>query len=249
MAASALSAEAGVVAEVGGREFIILSITFSSASSMDSNINFKAKSIQNLYGDRTVSNGEWAYLDIGFSGKSRTCGLILGDRYKGELTFGETLEKLNFWIDDCYRNEIHLAIEAPLSALYVGGNPAGRLPIEKRGSNTRYWYAGAGAAVTLATHRLLDQLKSKRDLTIWLYEGFVSFGKKDSAQPSVTGKSSHIQDAEKLQAAIQGYLHGEEAWKSALIEISDAAELISLPQYFGWSTECLPPPVFCIEKS
>ena len=216
---------------------------------MDSNIHFKAKSIQNLYGDTTLANGEWAYLDIGFSGKSRTCGLILGNAYKGELTFGEALEKLNFWIDGCQRNEVHLAIEAPLSTLYVGGNPAGRLPIEKRGSNTRYWYAGAGAAVTLATHRLLDQLKSNRGLTIWLYEGFVSFGKKNPAQPSVTGKSSHIQDAEKLQAAIQGYLHGEEAYKSALIEISEVAKLISLPQYFGWSTECLPPPVFCIEKS
>ena len=249
MAASALSSEAGVATEAGGREFIDISITCILATNMDSNINFKAKSSQNLYGDRTVANGAWAYLDIGFSGKSRTCGLILGDGFKGGLTFGETLEKLNSWIEDCLRNEIHLAIEAPLSTLYVGGNPAGRLPIEKRGSNTRYWYAGAGAAVTLATHRLLDQLKSNRDLTIWLYEGFVSFSKRDPAQPSVTGKSSHIGDAEKLQAAIQGYLHGEEAWKSALIEISDAAELISLPQYFGWSTECLPPPVFSIEKS
>jgi hypothetical protein len=128
--------------------------------------------------DVTWDNGNWIFLDIGFSNKGRTCGLAFADESPQKLTFGTAARS----IVDSLRNRnglINLVIEAPLSVSFdKNGNPKGR-KIEKRDSDTRYWYAGLGCAVmTAAMYLIRDIHEATKDLPniqVRLFEGFVSF--------------------------------------------------------------------------
>ena len=143
-------------------------------------------------------SGEWVFVDIGFSQKSKTCGIAIGDSKPHVILYGD----LGCRIADELKkgsSPLNLLIEAPLSVAFnANGCPTGR-KIEKRGGDTRYWYVGAGAATLLATTYLLRRLyydmHSVREVR--LFEGFASFKSKES-------HSSHAADVSKLRSVIWG---------------------------------------------
>ena len=106
--------------------------------------------------DISWSNGIWLILDIGFSNKSRSCGLLLHDNEAESLLYSEAVDKV---IMTCHQYEaLNLVIEAPLSVAFdSNGNPKGR-DVEQIKSANRYWYVGAGAVVSLATLHLMKRL-------------------------------------------------------------------------------------------
>jgi len=122
--------------------------------------------------------GNWIFLDIGFSNDKRTCGFTFADESPQNLSYGVArsiiVEKI--------RNSIpliNLVIEAPLSVCFdTNRNPKGR-KIERRDSRTRYWYSGLGCAVSTAAMYLIRDIheatKGSLNANIRLFEGFVSF--------------------------------------------------------------------------
>ena len=144
--------------------------------------------------DITWSSGTWLIFDIGFSNKSRSCGLLLHDGKPNNFQFGEAVRNI---IEIVRNNEhINLVIEAPLSIAFdINGNPKGR-SVEKRGSRTRYWYFGPGCTVLMATtYFFMELMKSNPTVNIKLFEGFVSY--KNREDPS-----NHLEDVMLLRETI-----------------------------------------------
>lgn len=138
------------------------------------------------------SSGEWIFVDLGFSSKKPTCGLLVGDGEPQELTFANLLAKI---AEACTTSErpLNLLLEAPLSVAFgANGNPIGR-KCEKRGKETRYWYSGLACGVLVAANYLLrDVYTSSRQREIRLFEGFASFKPKGT-------RSSHKDDVLALR--------------------------------------------------
>lgn len=94
---------------------------------------------------------DWTFVDLGFSTTLRSTGflsVVNGDwSLPGEaITFGEATGRLVRQVGEP-GSPLHLVLEAPLSAFFdAQGNPVGREG-ERRGSQTRYWYAGLGCVV------------------------------------------------------------------------------------------------------
>lgn len=143
------------------------------------------------------TGGEWVYVDPGFSCSRRTCGLLTGTGETRVLTFGELTREL-VGLARHPGPALHLVIEAPLSiAFNSAGNPAGR-SIERRGSQVRYWYAGLGCAVLVASTHLVRALTDAVPAReIRLFEGFVSFKNRRIA-------SDHCADVRRLEAVVHG---------------------------------------------
>lgn len=141
------------------------------------------------------SRGDWVIVDPGFSSAKRSCGVMVRTESPEVCTFGELTHCL-VALAAVPGPPLHLVIEAPLSiAFNAGGNPVGR-SIERRGSQVRYWYAGLGCAVLVATTHLLRALfESERSRDVLLFEGLVSF--KDRARPS-----NHCEDVVRLAAVL-----------------------------------------------
>ena len=131
-------------------------------------------------------DGNWIFLDIGFSGSARTCGLLVGDGAPQCLKFADAKSEVQRLVASSPM--FNLVIEAPLSVSFDSrGNPTGR-SIEIENSKTRYWYVGPGCSVMVATMYLLRDLKPADDNgSIRLFEGFVSYklGKKSNHQEDV----------------------------------------------------------------
>ena len=147
--------------------------------------------------------GEWLFVDLGFSAESRSCGVLKDGGVPYNITFRELV---NFAIREVTENDprpLNLLLEAPLSAAFnKNGNPTGR-SFEKQNGRTRYWYLQGGAVVAIAAGHLLRALVrcgAQRDVR--LFEGFVSF-------KSSTAKSSHTEDVLKLREAVW---NPAEAW-------------------------------------
>jgi hypothetical protein len=140
-------------------------------------------------------SGYWVFLDIGFSGRSRTNGLLLHDSHPKELLFSEAVDEVIAAAER--QGRLNLVIEAPLSAAFdPRGNPRGR-SVEKRGGQTRYWYVGPGCAVMVAATYLLQRLRdSDPNADIRLFEGFVSYKDRHTA-------SRHSQDVELLREVVR----------------------------------------------
>ena len=136
------------------------------------------------------SSGQWVFVDVGYSSSAKSCGFLVADGMPTALTFGELKERL-IELSQSEGEPLNLVLEAPLSCSFnKAGNPTGR-SVEKRGSATRYWYVGAGAAVLLGSLDLVGSLRSSRPVrNIRLFEGFASF--KDKA-------TSHTKDVEDLR--------------------------------------------------
>jgi homospermidine synthase len=144
-------------------------------------------------------------LDIGFSNKAKSCGLIINDDFHEELTFSDAKKKIIEFIKNNNKLTINLVIEASLSITFdKKGNPKGR-KIEKEESKTRYWYYGAASTVTLATMELIKAISILRiDATVRLFEGFISFKEKDSKN----NKNGHLNDAQLLKNTIENPKEG-----------------------------------------
>jgi hypothetical protein len=142
------------------------------------------------------TNHNWIFLDIGFSGSRRTCGLILGNDDPTKLKFGEAQEKIIAKI--CRSTSaVNLVIEAPLSVYFSkSGNPVGRR-FEKQKNQSRYWYCGAGAAVMTAAMYLIRRIhNSNSRTTVRLFESFISYKKRGSS-------SNHVKDVTLLQEVVK----------------------------------------------
>ena len=127
-------------------------------------------------------DGNWVFLDIGFSNQARSCGLLLGDAFAVSLQFGDARRQIMARVKASV-STLNLVIEAPLSVCFDSlGNPKGRR-IEKEQSKTRYWYNGVGCAVMVAAMYLIRDIdQAKLEVPIRLFEGFVSY--KDSSMVS-----------------------------------------------------------------
>lgn len=134
-------------------------------------------------------------LDAGFSATARSCGIAWSsssDAGSDMTTYQATIDRLTEWMKS--NRESVLIIEAPLSTAYRDGNPARRGDFEIRkgegATQTRDWYSGPGAAVTLAALNILRKLQMAGTLaesTVHLLEGFVSFGDTRNHQEVAEG--------------------------------------------------------------
>ena len=143
------------------------------------------------------SSGEWLFVDIGFSSKSRSCGLLGEQGQPHELTFSQTQNHL---VEQSERSgrPLNIVLEAPLSVAFASnGNPVGRA-IELRDGKSRYWYVGLGCSVLVATTYLIRAISdASRAREIRLFEGLVSFKPKGAA-------SSHSNDVMLLRDVVWG---------------------------------------------
>lgn len=143
------------------------------------------------------SSCDWAFVDLGFSEKSESCGVLYGTGDAEEKQFRDML----LWLEKIVGSSttpLNLVLEAPLSVAFnARGNPTGR-SVERRGHVTRYWYVGLGAAVLLAATYVLRYLVDlDLDRPIRLVEGLASF-------KSGGNTSSHSGDVLALRAVAWG---------------------------------------------
>lgn len=140
-------------------------------------------------------SGDWAFIDVGFSEKSKSSALLLNDGPPELLQFGVLRERVAQLAGSTGR-PLNLVIEAPLSVAFSkAGNPTGR-SVERRELQKRYWYVGLGCSVLVAAQYLLHGIHSsspKREIR--LFEGLVSFKPKGVV-------SDHGADVIALRAAV-----------------------------------------------
>ena len=153
-----------------------------------------AGKVSDIKSEHSWSNGTWLFLDIGFSKSERTCGVLIHDTDPVRKTFGEAVNL----VKEASRDYpvLNLVIEAPLSITFdkVSGNPVGRW-FEKKDEQHRYWYAGLGCLVMVATLYLMRELTSTNPKgEIKLFEGFISFK---------TEKSDHLKDVKLLRTVVK----------------------------------------------
>lgn len=141
-------------------------------------------------------SGDWLVVDVGFSKQSASCGFLGSDNDPQEVTFGELVKLITKETLNSKKAPLNLLIEAPLSiAFNKNGNPTGRR-IEKRDTQTRYWYVGPGCCVLVATTHLLRQvLSSVPRREIRLFEGLASFKERGHSH-------THSSDVTRLRQAI-----------------------------------------------
>ena len=147
--------------------------------------------------EATRSSGEWVFVDVGFSSKSKSCGLLseLGDPMN--LTFAQLQSRLVTLVKAPGR-PLNIVLEAPLSVAFnKSGNPAGR-SIELRDGVSRYWYVGLGCGVLVAATYLVRSITEATPVReIRLFEGLVSFKEKGI-------RSSHSNDVLMLRNVVWG---------------------------------------------
>ncbi len=142
--------------------------------------------------DIAWSSGTWVFLDIGFSKRKKSCGLLVHDAEPDEFQFCKARDLILDLVAKA-TSSVNLTIEAPLSVAFdKSGNPNGR-SIERQGGKTRYWYNGLGCAVMVAAMylvRAIHECCPKQDVR--LFEGFVSY--KD---PNL--ESDHLRDVRLMR--------------------------------------------------
>lgn len=148
-------------------------------------------------GEVTRQSGRWAFVDLGFAEKSKSCGLALDDEQPVEVRFSDLCTKLRQEIQGGV-GTVNLLLEAPLSVTFdEAGNPTGRA-VEKRGLTTRYWYVGLGCSVLVAaTYLLRSLLPVAAHREVRLIEGLASFKPKGEG-------SSHAGDVAALRDVAWG---------------------------------------------
>lgn len=148
-----------------------------------------------VFAEANRRSGEWVFVDLGFAEKAKSCGLLLGDGSPEEVSFSGLKARL-LEVAASDRRPLNLLIEAPLSVAFnEHGNPTGRV-IEKRESQTRYWYVGLGCSVLIAATYLLRAIHDTNPRReIRLFEGLASFKPKGV-------RSSHSNDVINLRKVI-----------------------------------------------
>lgn len=144
-------------------------------------------------------SGRWIFLDIGFSGSKKTCGIAFDKKDPKLIYFGKVYGEIIGFVNESDK-PVNLVIEAPLSVAFDGeGNPKGRC-FEKENGDHRYWYVGAGCSTMVAAIYLVSRLaEAKIKAEIRLFEGFVSFKKKTNNSQG----NSHTEDVKKLREAVK----------------------------------------------
>jgi hypothetical protein len=120
-------------------------------------------------------SGQWAFVDVGFSEKSKSCGFLQDDGHPEMLLFTDLQDRLRS-IAKADKKPLNLLLEAPLSVAFnSAGNPTGR-SIERRKKQSRFWYVGLGCSVLVAATYLLRAVQDAApQREIRLFEGLVSF--------------------------------------------------------------------------
>ncbi|MFZ0606914.1 MAG: hypothetical protein WAM75_04435 [Xanthobacteraceae bacterium] len=127
----------------------------------------------------TWNDGNWLFLDVGFSANKSSSGLLIGDGEPRALQFGDAGRRIVEHVKHASAPTC-LVIEAPLSVCFnESGNPTGRL-IEKESvegkTKTRYWHAGLGCSVMVAAMYLIRDIADAHPKNpVRLFEGFVSY--------------------------------------------------------------------------
>jgi hypothetical protein len=188
--------------------------------------------------------GDWVFVDLGFSRDNKTCGFLylpeslpLGSAKPDAvaLTFGALTKN----VAEMVRQDgppLHLVLEAPLSAAFgADGNPMGR-SVEKQANKTRYWYAGLGCSVLVASLYLLKAIVDACPVReIRLFEGLVSF--KDGTKPS-----DHIADVQILRDVVwSGGTQGGSFCEPAPLDSHRKASVVATLGLLG--LEISPPPI------
>jgi hypothetical protein len=140
-------------------------------------------------------DGNWIFLDVGFSGTKKTCGLVIGDAEARCVDFAEAKNSI---IDHLAAAKLrtNLVVEAPLSVSFRNGLPAPR-SVDKRDGKNRFWYVGLGCGVMVASMYLIKAIKEARPPNgVRLFEAFVSF-----KEPGV--KSDHKREVELLREIVR----------------------------------------------
>jgi hypothetical protein len=177
-------------------------------------------------------NGNWIFLDIGFSGqrnaRGRTCGLVMGDGEPETVDFAEATKRIVGHVVQA-RSPSNLVIEAPLSVCFSrSGNPTGR-SIERKEGKPRYWFTGPGCAVMVASMYLIRAISDAQPLcAVRLFEAFLSY-----KEPGA--KSDHRREARMLQDVVRHpqdfagrIVSSEELKVNAGDELSSAFRVIGL---------------------
>ena len=141
------------------------------------------------------TTGEWLFVDVGFSSRGRSCGILGSDNLATAVTFSEAAAQIKA-AGSVLGEPLNLLIEALLSVAFnSSGNPVGR-SFERLGSQHRYWYEGLGCVVMTSALYLLRGLNdSQPQREVRLFEGFVTFKPRDIP-------SSHRADVEALRAVV-----------------------------------------------
>jgi len=127
----------------------------------------------------TWGDGNWLFLDVGFSANKSSSGLLVGDAEPRTWQFGEASRRIVEHVRHA-KSPTSLVIEAPLSVCFnKSGNPTGRL-IERESlegkTKTRYWHAGLGCSVMVAAMYLIRDIADAAPVSsVRLFEGFVSY--------------------------------------------------------------------------
>ena len=187
--------------------------------------------------------GDWAFVDLGFSRDGKTCGFLHepATPTSGTEPAGKALKfgALTKTVVNLARQEgppLHLVLEAPLSSAFgADGNPLGR-SVEKQGKTTRYWYVGLGCSVLVASLYLLRAVMDAGPAReVRLFEGLVSF--KDP-----TKRSDHVADVEALRTVVwsRGTRGGQFFEPAALTGHPDA---LVAPTLALLGLDTTPPPI------
>ena len=143
-------------------------------------------------------DGNWVFLDCGFSSKRPTCGIVIGNDAPELMTFGKARRTI---LEHIRRSNgpVSLVLEAPLSVAFSKeGNPRPR-SLEREVANgktrTRYWYNGLGTTVMISAMYLVSDIMNLSQ-SVRLFEGFVSYKER-------TAKSDHCKDVRLLRQVVR----------------------------------------------
>jgi hypothetical protein len=160
-------------------------------------------------------------VDMGFSGKSKSCGVALAASDEKSITkpyhFGTAVRTAAEFLRD-HRSGV-LILEAPLSGAFdAKRNPRARSGFEDR-EKPRWWSFGAGAQMALAALYFCRQLDEglPGNVAVHLIEGFV-VGDESGA---------HADVADRLARAFRGQCRAE--WHT----VSRGGDTVSIADWFG----------------
>jgi hypothetical protein len=143
--------------------------------------------------------GNWIFLDIGFSGSQKTCGLVIGEAAPCCVDFAEAQKRILDHVAGA-RSITNIMIEAPLSVSFRDGRPAPR-SIERREGKNRFWYIGPGCTVLVASMYLIRAIGAASPPTgVRLFEALISYKQQGI-------KSEHMREAGLLRDIVRDPKH------------------------------------------
>lgn len=197
--------------------------------------------------DINRNSGQWLIIDMGFSSREPTCGVLNRPGEPNQqldvITFGNLVGLVTQEVQNADQRPLSLLIEAPLSvAFQPNGNPTRRI-CDTHGNQYRDWYVNAGAATLIAASYFLRALHNcHRQREVRLFEGFASFRQaQDRPRTAEQRYEAHIRDVRDLKDAV---------WYGTNREIFNPAQLVRPPNHvesaFHFFQQDLIPPVIRI---